>query len=85
VDVVAIGSLVATVVLSGVLLWIRPGGEIFYSRATLAIFFVCSILFVIIGRTFVRAAWSIDIAQAKISIAFSSPAAASSLAKSCSA
>ncbi len=53
---VAIGSFVATVVLSGVLLWIRPEGEIFYSRATLAIFFVCAIVFVITGRTFVRAA-----------------------------
>ncbi|MGZ7040454.1 MAG: hypothetical protein ACXVH7_01555, partial [Thermoanaerobaculia bacterium] len=35
---VAIGSFVATVVLSGVLLWIRPEGEFFYSRATLALF-----------------------------------------------
>ena len=53
---VAIGCFVATVVLSGVLLWIRPEGEIFYSRATLAIFFVCAIGFVIAGRALVRAA-----------------------------
>lgn len=53
---VAIGCFVATVVLSGVLLWIRPEGEIFYSRATLAIFFVCAMIFVITGRVLVRAA-----------------------------
>ncbi|MGZ4779920.1 MAG: undecaprenyl-phosphate glucose phosphotransferase [Thermoanaerobaculia bacterium] len=53
---VAIGSFVATVVLSGVLLWIRPEGEFFYSRATLALFLVCVIVFAIIGRAFVRAA-----------------------------
>ena len=53
---VAIGSVVATVVLSGVLLWLRPGSpDVAYSRATLAIFMVCAILFVIGGRMLVRA------------------------------
>ncbi len=52
---VAIGSVVATVVLSGVLLWVRPGNpDVLYSRATLAIFMVCAIVFVIVGRIFVR-------------------------------
>jgi Undecaprenyl-phosphate glucose phosphotransferase len=53
---VAIGSIVATVVFSGVLLWVRPGrSDILYSRATLAIFLVCAIAFVILGRAIVRA------------------------------
>ncbi len=53
---VAIGSLVATVVLSGVLLWVRPGQpDVLYSRATLLMFLVCAMLFVIVGRTLVRA------------------------------
>ncbi|HEX6177516.1 MAG TPA: undecaprenyl-phosphate glucose phosphotransferase, partial [Thermoanaerobaculia bacterium] len=54
---VAIGAIVATVVLSGVLLWIRPGDpdEALYSRATLFIFLVCAMLFVTVGRTLVRA------------------------------
>jgi exopolysaccharide biosynthesis polyprenyl glycosylphosphotransferase len=53
---VAIGSVVATVVLSGVLLWIRPPKrpDVLYSRATLGIFMLCAILFVIFGRTIVR-------------------------------
>ncbi|HEX7420607.1 MAG TPA: undecaprenyl-phosphate glucose phosphotransferase [Thermoanaerobaculia bacterium] len=52
---VAIGSVVATVVLSGVLLWVRPGNrDVLYSRATLAIFLVCAMLLVIIGRSLVR-------------------------------
>jgi exopolysaccharide biosynthesis polyprenyl glycosylphosphotransferase len=52
---VAIGSVVATVVLSGVLMWVRPGPEdVYYSRATLAIFLVCAMLFVIVGRMLVR-------------------------------
>jgi exopolysaccharide biosynthesis polyprenyl glycosylphosphotransferase len=52
---VAIGSLVATVVLSGVLLWVRPGNpDVIYSRATLAMFMVCAMLFVIVGRVVVR-------------------------------
>ena len=54
---VAIGSVVATVVLSGVLLWVRPGSpDVLYSRATLGLFMVCAIVFVIVGRVFVRAA-----------------------------
>jgi exopolysaccharide biosynthesis polyprenyl glycosylphosphotransferase len=53
---VVIGSVVATVVLSGVLLWVRPGNpDVLYSRATLAMFMVCAIVFVIAGRIFVRA------------------------------
>jgi Undecaprenyl-phosphate glucose phosphotransferase len=53
---VAIGSIVATVVFSGVLLWVRPGNpDILYSRATLLIFLMCSIVFVIAGRAIVRA------------------------------
>lgn len=53
---VAIGCVVATVVFSGVLLWVRPGNpDVFYSRATLAIFLVCAMLFVVIGRVLVRA------------------------------
>ena len=52
---VAIGSVVATVVLSGVLLWVRPGKpDVIYSRATLGIFFICAMLLVIVGRTLVR-------------------------------
>jgi FlaA1/EpsC-like NDP-sugar epimerase len=52
---VAIGSVVATVVLSGVLLWVRPGGgDVLYSRATLLIFMLCAMVFVIAGRTLVR-------------------------------
>jgi exopolysaccharide biosynthesis polyprenyl glycosylphosphotransferase len=53
---VAIGSVVATVVLSGVLLWIRPPKrpDVLYSRATLGIFMLCAILFVIFGRGIVR-------------------------------
>lgn len=53
---VAIGSVVATVVLSGVLLWVRPGSpDVLYSRATLAIFLVCAMLLVMVGRSLVRA------------------------------
>ncbi|HEY2090588.1 MAG TPA: undecaprenyl-phosphate glucose phosphotransferase [Thermoanaerobaculia bacterium] len=53
---VAIGSIVATVVLSGVLLWVRPGNpDVLYSRATLGIFMLCAVLFVITGRTLLRA------------------------------
>ena len=52
---VGIGSIVATVVLSGVLLWVRPGhGDVLYSRATLAMFMVIAIVLVIAGRTLVR-------------------------------
>jgi exopolysaccharide biosynthesis polyprenyl glycosylphosphotransferase len=54
---VAIGSVVATVVFSGVLLWVRPGNpDVFYSRATLGIFTVCAMLFVVLGRAIVRGA-----------------------------
>ena len=53
---VAIGSVVATVVFSGVLLWVRPGNrDVLYSRATLLMFLVCAIVFVILGRAIVRA------------------------------
>ena len=54
---VAIGSVVATVVLSGVLLWVRPGNpDVFYSRATLLLFMFIAIVFVAFGRTLVRSA-----------------------------
>jgi exopolysaccharide biosynthesis polyprenyl glycosylphosphotransferase len=52
---VAVGCVVGTTVLSGVLLWIRPGGnQVLYSRATLAIFLVLAIAFVVVGRMLVR-------------------------------
>jgi exopolysaccharide biosynthesis polyprenyl glycosylphosphotransferase len=52
---VAISSVVATVVLSGVLVWVRFGQpEAEYSRATLLIFMVCAIVFSILGRAAVR-------------------------------
>ncbi|MBV8516338.1 MAG: undecaprenyl-phosphate glucose phosphotransferase [Acidobacteria bacterium] len=51
---VAIGSIVGTVVLSGVLLWIRPDSTAVYSRATLALFLVLAMIFTAIGRTLVR-------------------------------
>lgn len=54
---VAIGCVVATVVFSGVLLWVRPGNpDVFYSRATLGIFMVCAMVFVVLGRVVVRSA-----------------------------
>ena len=52
---VAIGSIVATVVLSGVLLWVRPGTDTFYSRATLAMFMAGAMILAIAGRSLVRA------------------------------
>ena len=54
---VAIGSVVATIILSGILLWVRPSQShiVPYSRATLAFFLVCSIIFTILGRWIVRA------------------------------
>ncbi|MEO8035820.1 MAG: undecaprenyl-phosphate glucose phosphotransferase, partial [Acidobacteriota bacterium] len=53
---VVIGSVVGTIVLSGVLLWVRPGNpDVLYSRATLLIFMIAAIVFVIIGRVVVRA------------------------------
>jgi exopolysaccharide biosynthesis polyprenyl glycosylphosphotransferase len=52
---VTVGSVVATIILSGVLLWVRPGsGDVLYSRATLAIFMVCAMLFTVLGRSIVR-------------------------------
>ncbi|HEY0139566.1 MAG TPA: undecaprenyl-phosphate glucose phosphotransferase [Thermoanaerobaculia bacterium] len=53
---IAIGSIVGTVVLSGLALWIRPGDPEFpYSRATLAMFMFLTIVLTIIGRSIVRA------------------------------
>ena len=52
---VAIGSVVGTVVLSGVLIWVRPNNpDVLYSRATLLIFLLCAIVFVTAGRILVR-------------------------------
>ena len=54
---VAIGSVVATVIFSGVLLWVRPGNpDVFYSRATLGIFMFCAMVLVVCGRAIVRTA-----------------------------
>jgi exopolysaccharide biosynthesis polyprenyl glycosylphosphotransferase len=54
---VAMGSVVATIILSGILLWVRPAQShiVPYSRATLALFVVSSIVLTILGRTIVRA------------------------------
>lgn len=53
---VAMGCVVATIILSGVLLWVRPAEShiVPYSRATLALLFFCAIFFTIAGRTIVR-------------------------------
>ena len=53
---VAMGSVVATIILSGILLWVRPAQShiVPYSRATLALFVVASIILTILGRTIVR-------------------------------
>jgi exopolysaccharide biosynthesis polyprenyl glycosylphosphotransferase len=53
---VAIGSVVATIILSGVLLWVRPAQShiVPYSRATLGLFLVCAVVFTIVGRNIVR-------------------------------
>jgi exopolysaccharide biosynthesis polyprenyl glycosylphosphotransferase len=51
---VAVGCIVGTTVLSGVLLWIRSANQVLYSRATLGIFLVLSIVFVIAGRGVMR-------------------------------
>ena len=49
------GTVVATIILSGVLLWVRIGSpDTHYSRATLALFMVLAMLFVMTGRTAVR-------------------------------
>ncbi|HEX6087375.1 MAG TPA: undecaprenyl-phosphate glucose phosphotransferase [Thermoanaerobaculia bacterium] len=53
---VAAGSVVATIILSGVLLWVRIGSaDSHYSRATLAMFMVMAMFLVMLGRTIVRA------------------------------
>ncbi|HYC59530.1 MAG TPA: undecaprenyl-phosphate glucose phosphotransferase [Thermoanaerobaculia bacterium] len=53
---VAMGSVVATIILSGILLWVRPAEShiVPYSRATLALFLVGAVVLTIIGRTIVR-------------------------------
>jgi exopolysaccharide biosynthesis polyprenyl glycosylphosphotransferase len=52
---VAVGSVVATIILSGVLLWVRIGSaDSHYSRATLAMFMVMAMTLVMLGRTIVR-------------------------------
>ena len=52
---VAVGSVVATIILSGVLLWVRIGSaDSHYSRATLAMFMVMAMFLVMLGRTVVR-------------------------------
>jgi exopolysaccharide biosynthesis polyprenyl glycosylphosphotransferase len=53
---VIIGSAVATIILSGVLLWVRPAQShiVPYSRATLAFFLLFAVILTIIGRTIVR-------------------------------
>ncbi|HEY0372315.1 MAG TPA: undecaprenyl-phosphate glucose phosphotransferase [Thermoanaerobaculia bacterium] len=52
---VAMGTIVATIILSGVLLWVRIGSpDMHYSRATLALFLVLAMTFVMLGRTAVR-------------------------------
>jgi len=54
---VGIATVIGTVFLSGLLLWIRPAGvnpPDLYSRATLLIFVVCEIVLVIFGRSLVR-------------------------------
>ncbi|HEX8617929.1 MAG TPA: undecaprenyl-phosphate glucose phosphotransferase [Thermoanaerobaculia bacterium] len=54
---VAMGSVVATIILSGLLLWVRPAQShiVPYSRATLAFFLLCSIVLTVLGRSVVRA------------------------------
>jgi exopolysaccharide biosynthesis polyprenyl glycosylphosphotransferase len=53
---VAIGSVVGTIILSGILLWVRPAQShiVPYSRATLGLFLICAIVLTIVGRTIVR-------------------------------
>ncbi|HEX8252809.1 MAG TPA: hypothetical protein VF846_06665, partial [Thermoanaerobaculia bacterium] len=54
---VAMGAIVATTILSGILLWVRPAQShiVPYSRATLALFLFLAIVFTIVGRSIVRA------------------------------
>ncbi|HUO84913.1 MAG TPA: undecaprenyl-phosphate glucose phosphotransferase [Thermoanaerobaculia bacterium] len=51
---VGVGTLLGTVILSGLLLWVRPAGEIGYSRATLGLFVILELLTVMGGRSVVR-------------------------------
>ncbi|HEX2060450.1 MAG TPA: undecaprenyl-phosphate glucose phosphotransferase [Thermoanaerobaculia bacterium] len=53
---VAIGCVVATIILSGILLWVRPAQShiVPYSRATLAMFLMIAMILVALGRTIVR-------------------------------
>ena len=54
---VAIASVVGTVVLSGVILWLRPShSDVYYSRAALGLFLVSTIAFVVAGRGILRVA-----------------------------
>ncbi len=54
---VAVAAVVGTIILSGLLLWIRPNGLLVeYSRATLALFMACEVTFVMLGRLLVRRA-----------------------------
>lgn len=53
---VAVGTVVATIILSGVLLWVRIGSpDTHYSRATLGLFMVLAMTLAMVGRTAVRA------------------------------
>jgi exopolysaccharide biosynthesis polyprenyl glycosylphosphotransferase len=54
---IGFGSVVATIILSGILLWFRPAQShiVPYSRATLAIFLVSAFVLAVIGRMLVRA------------------------------
>lgn len=52
---VTIGTLLGTLVLSGLLLWVRPENQVMYSRATLAIFVVCEVLVIATARLALRA------------------------------
>ncbi len=53
---VAVGSIIATIILSGVLLWVRPAQShiVPYSRATLLMFLLFAIVFATVGRILVR-------------------------------
>jgi exopolysaccharide biosynthesis polyprenyl glycosylphosphotransferase len=52
---VAVATVFGIVVLSGLLLWVRPPqAEVEYSRLTLAMFALCLVVFVSLGRSLVR-------------------------------
>ncbi|MEO8218248.1 MAG: undecaprenyl-phosphate glucose phosphotransferase [Acidobacteriota bacterium] len=52
---VIIGTVLGTVVLSGMLLWIRPSSpNVYYSRATLAMFALAEVVFILASHTAVR-------------------------------